>query len=131
MSEGVVYKLQEDLASTETPHLILASIFSELFNRKFRTTEWARLGRLLKIYGRWIVLQAFLLSASNTTFDASKNPWGYFSTICINILNDDRENIKATRLQNQQTNSTMQHIQTMYESATGKYTLKVKEECLS
>lgn len=92
MSDGLINEYLKKLSDTETPNLILASIFRALFEKDMTKKDWPQLGRLIKIYGRWRVLESFLRASNNANFDAGNNVWGYFNAICISLLEEEKAN---------------------------------------
>jgi hypothetical protein len=47
---------------------------------------------MINLYGRWRLLEALLRAGSNQTFDPNgKNTWGYFNTICIGLIGDEKD----------------------------------------
>jgi len=75
-------------------HLLLSSLFSLVFNRKLKRTEWGSLRKLVRIYGREIVYWAILNSAR---ISAGDNVFGYIGKVCTGLL---KEETKHSNIQN-------------------------------
>ena len=91
--QSLIEQYYTKLMSTSTPNLILASAFREIFNRDVKQTEFSRLGKLIKLYGKWTVLESFIRAGINPNFD-SASPWNYLSAICLNISKESKENLE-------------------------------------
>jgi len=81
--QDVLQKLMNSEASTH--HLVLAGLFSMVFSRKLRTTEWGHLRKLINLYGSETVYWALLNSSH---IDASGKPLAYVSKVCIGMIRD-------------------------------------------
>lgn len=126
----------KSLATTEKPYLILASVFKMLFKRELSQRDWGQLGRLINIYGRWRVLESFLKASVVEGFDPSgKNVWGYFSTICISSLEEDRKSeellIKNRKIQEEMNEETMRLIRELSSYVPNTLVVKEKEWLIS
>ena len=92
-NEGLVNDYYERLLKTKTPNLVLASAFRDIFNRDLQKKDWPSLGKVINLYGKWTVLEAFIKAGINPSFD-NTTPWGYINTICLNISKDSKENLE-------------------------------------
>ena len=90
MTDSLIEIYYDKLMKTKTPNIILAGIFRELFNRDLKKSEWGQLGKFINLYGKFIVLEAFIRASINIGFDSS-SPWGYFNSICLSISKENRE----------------------------------------
>jgi hypothetical protein len=124
--EGVLNNYIEKLVNTDSPHLILASIFKVLFDRDLQAREWGQLRKMINLYGRWRLLEALLRAGSNQTFDPNgKNCWAYFNTICISLIEDEKdlqESIFKCKRQKEDTQKLIEDLSTKREK------IKIKDK---
>jgi hypothetical protein len=85
MKENIVQDYYQKLIQSETPHLILASFYTALFDKELQNSEWGMLRRLIKLYGREVVFDALVRTASSTTVDTSKSLWPYVNSVAIGL----------------------------------------------
>ncbi len=91
--ESLINQYYTKLLESKTPHLVLGQIFKQIFSRDLQSREWAQLGKLTRIYGKWLVLEAFIRAGINQGFN-SESPWGYFNSICLSISKEDRDSLE-------------------------------------
>ena len=91
--ESLINTYYDKLLTSKTPTIVLASAFRDLFNRDLQKSEWSRIGKLVNIYGKWLVLESFIRASINTNFDTT-SPWSYLSAICLNLSKDDKESLE-------------------------------------
>lgn len=104
------------LAEAEKPHLVLAQIFTLLFDRDIQKNDWGMLQKQIKIYGRWNVLEAFLRASGNTNFTVSDNKyWGYFNAILVSLVNDEVKSVEKDLSAKDQIERTTQLVKDMSE----------------
>lgn len=104
------------LAEAEKPHLVLAQIFTLLFDRDIQKNDWGMLQKQIKIYGRWNVLEAFLRASGNINFSVSDNKyWGYFNAILVSLVNDEVKSVEKDLSAKDQIERTTQLVKDMSE----------------
>lgn len=91
--DGLITQYYDRLLKTKNPSLVLSSAFKDIFNRELRPKEWSSLGKLINLYGKWIVLESFIKAGINPNFDNSA-PWGYLNTVCLSISKDSKESLE-------------------------------------
>ncbi len=92
-TESLIDQFYNKLLNAKTPHLILGQIYKQLFQRDLQSKDWAQLGKLTNLYGKWVVLEAMLRASMQPNFDAT-SPWGYFHTICLSLSKESREDLE-------------------------------------
>lgn len=112
--DGLINEYLSKLTETERPDLILASMIHTLFNYQMVQRDWPQLGRLVKIYGRWRMLEAVLKASNNTNFDMNgANAWGYFNAICMGILDDEKASDQSVFKAKKEKEETLELIESL------------------
>ena len=91
--EGLITQYYDRLLKTTNPITVLSSAFREIFNRDLQKREFSSLGKLIRIYGKWVVFEAFIKAGINPNFDNSA-PWGYLNSVCLSISKDSKESLE-------------------------------------
>ncbi len=110
MDDNLVSGFAEGLDTAEKPHLILAGLYRALFERDLHKNEWGILGKYLKIYGRWILFEAMIRTATSTTVDMSTTVWPYINSVCAALLQEQLNRRSKQKFRDQELQNTVNLI---------------------
>lgn len=90
MDDGIINTYIQSLDTSTRPHILIGEIYSSIFNRKMESRDYAQVGRLVKVYGRWRVLDA-LLRSSGVEINDEKGIWPYVNVVCASLVKEEQE----------------------------------------
>jgi hypothetical protein len=118
MDEGILLNLADSLEKSTSPHLQLATLYSQLFDCDLTKSEWGLLRKYLKLYGRWIIYDAMIRTATAATLDRTKSIWPYLITVANALLNEERNKRLKQQLREQEQKNTMLLITSLQQIQT-------------
>lgn len=84
-------------------------MYKELFGKQLVGADWGILQKYINLYGRWIVYEALIRTAT-ASIDSTKSIWPYMNSVALALLEADRKRQLIQHSQEAQIKSTLELV---------------------